>query len=250
MLSLNSDFSEVRWYGKGPGESYSDKPGNAYVGLHSSSVAGLKGAEFLMDSGAGDRSQTSWVSFRNSDGVGVLVTSDDNRFAFNVSGSYSWEDNAYIADTADRGFNVVSIIGYQRGVSAGSLADQQFIGVSDDIPVGAVYSFSYRLVPLTASDDDSALAMASVNTDGTASVQTSAITQGEYALSNMAAADKYPHFFRRRRDARGRHGSLNQLFRMSTPAMSLRGGFRGVTLTSSSTAWCFRPAAATRATIP
>ncbi len=233
VLSLNSDFSEVRWYGKGPGESYSDKPGNAYVGLHSSSVAGLKGAEFLMDSGAGDRSQTSWVSFRNSDGVGVLVTSDDNRFAFNVSGSYSWEDNAYIADTADRGFNVVSIIGYQRGVSAGSLADQQFIGVSDDIPVGAVYSFSYRLVPLTASDDDSALAMASVNTDGTASVQTSAITQGEYALSNMAAADKYLTSSAGGATLMDATGSLNQLFRMVNTGYVASGGFRGVTLTSS-----------------
>ena len=88
-----------------------------------------------------------------ADGTGILITSDTSNFAFNISKAYPWETSAYSSSLSDRGETVLSIIAKQRGAQAGNIKDQTYYKTSSVIEPGMNYSFSYRIVPVTQSQD-------------------------------------------------------------------------------------------------
>ena len=224
IMTLSGNLKDVSWYGRGPGETYSDKLYNSRIGQYSSSVDALS-TEYLMPSG-GDRSSTSWVSFTNNDGKGVVVTSDTSKFAFNVSKSYPWEDIRYSRDVLSRSGTVVNIIGMQRGANAGSAADQTYLLNNATIEAGTKYQFSYRIVPINNVSEAATRSAETLKSAGVANVSRLNITAGNsYALQSIFGDKQYVSTSSTGLSLASGYGNNHQIFKMDTANAAQSNGF-------------------------
>ncbi|WP_126664550.1 glycoside hydrolase family 2 TIM barrel-domain containing protein [Haloterrigena salifodinae] len=74
-LTLEDDLDRVAWYGRGPGESYVDSKEATLLGRYSRSVADLH-TPYVRPQESGNRTDTRWVTFTDSSGIGLRVTGD------------------------------------------------------------------------------------------------------------------------------------------------------------------------------
>jgi beta-galactosidase len=70
---LMSRFKQVRWYGRGPHETYWDRKSGGEIGIYESTVRNLV-FPYVRPQDTGNRSDVRWVEFCDSDGLGVRVT--------------------------------------------------------------------------------------------------------------------------------------------------------------------------------
>lgn len=73
-MRVPDSFGDMRWYGRGPGESYPDRKDSQHFGVWSGTVAG-QWFDFLPPQDNGVKVDTSWVSLSGDSG-GVLVSGD------------------------------------------------------------------------------------------------------------------------------------------------------------------------------
>ena len=188
VLTMSSDYKNVTWYGRGPGETYADKLYDSTVDVFSSDVDSMIPSNLF--STGGDRSQTRWLAMTDASGSGVVITSDTNNFAFNTAKVYPWETAYYGSAVSSRNFNVLSIIGAQTGCSNYGASDQAYVSDSYSIDPGTTHSFSFRIVPVNSANVDtykaeSARTLASA---GKATVEKRSISGGEtYSLKGLAS---------------------------------------------------------------
>jgi beta-galactosidase len=72
-MNLNKDTNAVKWFGRGPGESYCDKKEAGKVGVWSSTVDNMiVNYEFPQENG--NRTDTRWVHLTNERGSGIQAT--------------------------------------------------------------------------------------------------------------------------------------------------------------------------------
>ncbi len=74
-LTLPGSFDQVRWLGRGPGESYADSRQAARFGLWRASVDELF-TNYVRPQENGNRSGTRWVALQDARGGGLLVVGD------------------------------------------------------------------------------------------------------------------------------------------------------------------------------
>ncbi|MCU4800547.1 DUF4981 domain-containing protein [Halobacteria archaeon HArc-gm2] len=74
-LTLDGEFDQVTWYGRGPGESYVDSKEAALVGRYDSSVEELH-TPYVRPQANGTRTDVRWATFTDGRGVGIAVTGD------------------------------------------------------------------------------------------------------------------------------------------------------------------------------
>jgi len=72
QMAMPDEFNTVRWYGRGPHESYWDRKTSAAVGLYSGSVEELI-HPYIRPQENANRTDVRWVAFTNSDGIGLLA---------------------------------------------------------------------------------------------------------------------------------------------------------------------------------
>ena len=75
-LTLADAFDRVRWYGRGPGESYVDSKEAATLGRYERSVADLH-TPYVRPQENGNRTDTRWTEFTDGRGVGVRVNGSE-----------------------------------------------------------------------------------------------------------------------------------------------------------------------------
>ncbi len=73
-LALGDGFTGLRWYGMGPGESYSDRTAQTEIGVHEGSVTAQR-QPFIPPSECGGHEQVRWVEVANGDGRSIRVAS-------------------------------------------------------------------------------------------------------------------------------------------------------------------------------
>jgi len=74
-LTLDGEFDQVTWYGRGPGESYVDTKDAALVGRYDSSVEELH-TPYVRPQANGNRTDVRWATFTDGGGVGLAVTGE------------------------------------------------------------------------------------------------------------------------------------------------------------------------------
>ena len=89
QLVLNPSFGQVKWYGRGPFETYPDRKTGAKIGGYSSSVAEQYNP-YLIPQENGNKTDVRWASLQNPDGVGVKISSST---LFNFSAQQVASDN-------------------------------------------------------------------------------------------------------------------------------------------------------------
>lgn len=89
-LQLNKQFSNIEWYGRGPGENYWDRKTASLIGLYKQTVQ-QQYFPYARPQESGNKSDVRWASFTNAKGKGVLFEFADS--LLNVSAlPYSLDD--------------------------------------------------------------------------------------------------------------------------------------------------------------
>ena len=71
-LTIPAEFEQIEWFGRGPHESYVDRKTGAEIGVYRSTPAELY-YPYIRPQENGNRTDTRWVAFRDSAGVGLLA---------------------------------------------------------------------------------------------------------------------------------------------------------------------------------
>lgn len=74
-IEIKKDYELVRWYGRGPGESYSDSKQANLFGLYSSDVESLH-TNYVKPQENGNRTDVKWVSLSSLRDVGIMAVAD------------------------------------------------------------------------------------------------------------------------------------------------------------------------------
>ena len=73
LLKLDADFDRLRWYGRGPEETYRDRKQGGKVGLYENRVADNV-ARYLRPQECGGHADVRWASVTDGSGLGLLFT--------------------------------------------------------------------------------------------------------------------------------------------------------------------------------
>jgi len=177
-MDFPESFSELTWYGRGPGSSYPDKLADTKVGIYDETVVANTNSAYYINNTLGDKSETRWVALQDSEsGNQVLITSDTSNFAFNAS--------------AKSGATNLSIIAKQRGASAGNLTDAEYYVDPSIIIPGENIEFSYRIIPLAENADPAKEAATSNPVEGPSVKSHDIINGGSYSILSSTATGAY-----------------------------------------------------------
>ncbi|MDH4046310.1 MAG: beta-galactosidase small subunit, partial [Gemmatimonadota bacterium] len=148
-------FDQVRWFGRGPHESYWDRKTGARVGLYEAEAADLY-HPYVRPQENGTRSDVRWMAVTNADGVGLLAVGVPLVEASALP--YLQDDfdegqnktNRHITDLTPRDLTEVRIDWHQMGVggdnSWGAQALEQY-----RMPL-RTYEWTFRLRPIGRGD--------------------------------------------------------------------------------------------------
>lgn len=89
-LQLNKNYSNIQWYGRGPGENYIDRKTASLIGQYKSSVDDQY-FPYARPQESGNKVDVRWVSFTNKTGKGLRFEFVDQLLSFNAL-PYSVED--------------------------------------------------------------------------------------------------------------------------------------------------------------
>ncbi len=190
IIVLNGGYDTFSWYGRGPGESYADRLSNTRVSVYEDvEISDLISARYLYNSGAGDRTNVRWLTVEGDELIKLLISSSDSNFAFNVGYSNGLSSAAYAKDVTSN--NVfLRLIAEQRGVSAGNIVDANNYISDTIIEPGTYVEFSYRIKPITDSDNAMDLAKTYISVESPV-VEKSEIVNGDYSLAPVASGLEY-----------------------------------------------------------
>lgn len=89
QLVLNQSFDQVKWYGRGPFETYPDRKTGAKTGTYSGSVV-EQYVPYLIPQENGNKTDVRWTTLQNAQGTGLKISSSE---AFNFSAQNVQSDN-------------------------------------------------------------------------------------------------------------------------------------------------------------
>ncbi|MCL2152321.1 MAG: DUF4981 domain-containing protein [Oscillospiraceae bacterium] len=72
MMTVKSDFKNMTWFGRGPGESYTDRKYGNLVGLWNSTVA-EQYFRYAATQETGNKVETRWLAMTDDDGFGMVI---------------------------------------------------------------------------------------------------------------------------------------------------------------------------------
>ncbi len=194
VMTLTSDFKTMSWHGMGLGETYSDKSANSRVDTYKDvAIIDQLGSDYLYSTGSGDKTEIRWLALEREDGSGIVVTSDTDLFAVNVSKDYPWNISNYVSSgaSAAKKDTVLRVIGQQRGASANTLFDQEYSDANYLEP-GVNYTYSFRIVPVNSGYDADQISKTVLNSGTNLTAQeTINLNNNSFALTNAALTNTY-----------------------------------------------------------
>lgn len=191
IIVLNGGYDTFSWYGRGPGESYSDRLSDTRVGIYEDvEISDLVSSRYLYNSGTGDRSEVRWLTVEGDELVKLLITSTSKNFAFNVAYSNGLSAASYARDVS--GNNVfLRIISEQRGVSAGNIVEANNSVIDSIIEPGSYVEFSYRIKPISDNDDAMELAKTYISVNSPTVDRVDIVSGKEYSITSVASGTDY-----------------------------------------------------------
>ena len=75
-MILPKEFTNIKWYGKGPFEAYSDRQHAAKVGLYNQSIASQY-FPYIRPQDTGNKLDVRWVKLTQNEGTGIKIYGED-----------------------------------------------------------------------------------------------------------------------------------------------------------------------------
>lgn len=125
-MRIHKACENVRWYGKGPGESYSDSKQANLTGVFEKTVEELH-TNYVHPQENGNRTDTNWASFVNRYGVGIMASGLTSTFDFGAT-YYEVADLEKAKHTIDlqkRDYIVLHLDEKQNGLGSNSCGQSQ-----------------------------------------------------------------------------------------------------------------------------
>ncbi|WP_312855469.1 beta-galactosidase domain 4-containing protein [Litoribacterium kuwaitense] len=126
-MRLNKECENVKWYGRGPGESYSDSKQANLFGVYEKSVADLF-TNYVYPQENGNRTDTYWARLVNKYGIGLMASSVGKN-TFNFSASFyevkDVEKANHTIDLQERDYIVLHLDHKQNGLGSNSCGQDQ-----------------------------------------------------------------------------------------------------------------------------
>jgi beta-galactosidase len=153
-MALPAAFDRVRWYGRGPFESYRDRKTAAFVGLYETTAG--EPLPYVSPQEFGNRADTRWLAVRDGEGRGLLVAGDP---VLEFSAHPFWPEDLtqesrgskHPPDVQRRDLVCLTLDAAQMGVggddSWGARVHPQYTLPAKD------YAFTLTLRPLRPGDD-------------------------------------------------------------------------------------------------
>lgn len=149
-LVLPKDYKTVRWFGKGPFESYVDRQHAAKVGLFEQSVE-EQYFPYIRPQDTGNKIDVRWVELEREDGSGIKIVGD--QFLMFSALNYSRDDldsgkkktQHHAGELTERDEVYLSIDGFQQGI--GSINSWGRLPLEEYRLPYKDYSFSYWILP-------------------------------------------------------------------------------------------------------
>jgi beta-galactosidase len=137
-MQIPKEYSEVKWFGRGPHENYCDRNTGAFVGIYEQSVEELYFA-YASPQENGNRTDTRWIALTGGRGLGLKVTglpflSWSALYFTQEDLSQERRGNKHINDLQKRDFISLNL-------------DYKQMGVGGDTSWGAWPHGQYRLPP-------------------------------------------------------------------------------------------------------
>lgn len=124
-LKVNKDINNVKYKGRGPGESYPDSKEANSLGIFENTIDGLF-TNYVKPQENGNRSDCSWTSLTDDRGVGLMAIADDT---FNFSAAYyedkDLEEAKHTIDLIKRDYITLNIDYKQNGLGTNSCGQWQ-----------------------------------------------------------------------------------------------------------------------------
>lgn len=125
-MRVNKEYEHVRWYGRGPGESYSDSKLANLMGVYMNTVDGLF-TNYIYPQENGNRTDTYWTRLANRYGGGLMAVATGATFDFSAS-RYEVTDLEQAKHTIDlqqRDYIVLHLDAKQNGLGSNSCGQNQ-----------------------------------------------------------------------------------------------------------------------------
>jgi beta-galactosidase len=152
QFEMALSYDRVKWYGRGPYETYADRKSSANVGLYAGTVD-EQHFPYIMAQENGNKTDVRWLAVTNADGLGLLAISDS---LMNVS-VHNYTDAALLAaktpgvPLAKDSATVVNIDLAQMGLGGDDSWNPR---VHEPYQLPAkTYGYSFRLRPIDQADD-------------------------------------------------------------------------------------------------
>ena len=151
-LNMPERYSNVRWYGRGPGENYTDRKAGSHVGIWNSTVENMvERYPFPME--MGNRMDTRWFSITDEKGIGLVIAAEPHE-NFNFSAlPYTARDifeAAHPEEVKRAGATVVSVDAFTLGLGGAACGP---LPMDRDIPLSGPTTFVFSLRPLLQGEN-------------------------------------------------------------------------------------------------
>ena len=150
-LKLPEHFSNVQWYGRGPGENYPDRKAGSPIGIYKRSVADMV-EKYPLPMEMGNRMDTRWVAVTDANGVGLMVSAlVGNTFNFSA---LPYTPQALFAaahpeEVEPAHATVLNVDICTLGLGGAACGPRP---IDRDIPLAAPTTFSFALLPILPGD--------------------------------------------------------------------------------------------------
>ena len=150
QMEMPKDFNQMKWYGRGPHETYWDRKTSGVIDVYSGLVEELD-FNYIRPQENGNKTDVRWMTLQNSDGVGLLFSGMP---LLSVS---AWPCTQYDLENANHPFEIPN-----RNTITVNL-DYKQMGVGGDNSWGAKthdkyilpareYEYSFRIKPFVSLD--------------------------------------------------------------------------------------------------
>lgn len=120
QMKLPHEMSRVKWYGRGPGESYIDSKESNLFGIYENSVDKLY-TTYVYPQDNGNRTDVKWVSLTDERGLGfVTVAKDKLNFSAHNYTMSDIESARHMTDLVKRDFIILNIDYAHHGLGSNS----------------------------------------------------------------------------------------------------------------------------------
>lgn len=125
QLEMPGDMEHVRWYGRGPGESYSDSKEAGRFGVYRNTVDGLF-TPYVYPQENGNRTDVRWVSVSDGTGIGLLAAGAPVlEFSARRYADADLEAARHLSDLKPRDYITLNLDYRQNGLGSNSCGPAQ-----------------------------------------------------------------------------------------------------------------------------